>query len=194
MKLKSILVLALVLLCAAVLTGCEGEKQGEASSAGSTVIEKISSLTGSSSSGTQATVSALDIKVYYPDENAMGLVAVEKTINVEEGEKYQAAVEALMAGTDTQGLIEVFPKTARVLGVTVSGNIATVNFGKSLQTDFTGGSTGEEMLIGSVVNTLTEFPEIKKVKILIDGKEVETLSGHLDLTQPLTRMDELITK
>ena len=48
------------------------------------------------------------------------------------------------------------------------------------------------MLIGSIVNTLTDFPEVKKVQILIDGASVETLSGHLDLSEPLPRMTELL--
>ena len=48
------------------------------------------------------------------------------------------------------------------------------------------------MLVGSIVNTLTEFPEVKKVQILIDGTHVETLSGHMDLSEPLVRMTELL--
>ena len=48
------------------------------------------------------------------------------------------------------------------------------------------------MLVGSIVNTLTEFPEVQKVRILIDGAPVETLSGHMDLSEPLARMTELL--
>lgn len=48
------------------------------------------------------------------------------------------------------------------------------------------------MLVGSIVDTLTEFPEVKQVQILIEGKKVETLGGHMDLTQPLTRMNDLL--
>ena len=73
-----------------------------------------------------------------------------------------------------------------------NGKVAKVNFSRELQKNFVGGSTGEEMLVGSVVNTLTEFPEIQKVQILVDGQEVETLSGHMDLSQPLPRMTELL--
>lgn len=47
------------------------------------------------------------------------------------------------------------------------------------------------MLVGSIVDTLTEFPEVKRVQILIDGKAIESLSGHMDLTQPLARMKQL---
>lgn len=191
MKLKSILVLALTLLCAMVLAGCDEQKQGEAGS--KTVVSSISGSSSSSSSSSQSGSKAqlVNIKVYYPDENATGLVAVEKSIK-DTDNKYQAAVEALMAGTEKKGLANVFPKKAKLLQVTVSGKVAKVDFSRELQKNFVGGSTGEEMLVGSVVNTLTEFPEIQKVQILVDGQEVETLSGHMDLSQPLPRMTELL--
>ena len=191
MKLKSILVLALTLLCAMVLAGCDEQKQGEAGS--KTVVSSSSGSSSSSSSSSQSGSKAqlVNIKVYYPDENATGLVAVEKSIK-DTGNKYQAAVEALMAGTEKKGLANVFPKKAKLLQVTVSGKVAKVDFSRELQKNFVGGSTGEEMLVGSVVNTLTEFPEIQKVQILVDGQEVETLSGHMDLSQPLPRMTELL--
>lgn len=191
MKLKSILVLALTLLCAMVLAGCDEQKQGEAGS--KTVVSSSSGSSSSSSSSSQSGSKAklVNIKVYYPDENATGLVAVEKSIK-DTDNKYQAAVEALMAGTDKKGLANVFPKKAKLLQVTVSGKVAKVDFSRELQKNFVGGSTGEEMLVGSVVNTLTEFQEIQKVQILVDGQEVETLSGHMDLSQPLPRMTELL--
>ena len=191
MKLKSILVLALTLLCAMVLTGCDEQKQGEAGS--KTVVSSSSGSSSSSSSSAQSGSKAqlVNIMVYYPDENATGLVAVEKSIK-DTDNKYQAAVETLMAGTDKKGLANVFPKKAKLLQVTVSGKVAKVDFSRELQKNFVGGSTGEEMLVGSVVNTLTEFPEIQKVQILVDGQEVETLSGHMDLSQPLPRMTELL--
>ena len=191
MKLKSILVLALTLLCAMVLAGCDEQKQGEAGS--KTVVSSSTGSSSSSSSSFQSGSKAqlVNIKVYYPDENATGLVAVEKSIK-DTDNKYQAAVEALMAGTDKKGLANVFPKKAKLLQVTVSGKVAKVDFSRELQKNFVGGSTGEEMLVGSVVNTLTEFPEIQKVQILVDGQEVETLSGHMDLSQPLPRMTELL--
>lgn len=189
MKLKSILVLALTLLCAMVLAGCDEQKQGEAGS--KTVVSSSSSSSTSSSFQSGSKAQLVNIKVYYPDENATGLVAVEKSIK-DTDNKYQAAVEALMAGTEKKGLANVFPKKAKLLQVTVSGKVAKVDFSRELQKNFVGGSTGEEMLVGSVVNTLTEFPEIQKVQILVDGQEVETLSGHMDLSQPLPRMTELL--
>lgn len=194
MKLKSILVLALSMLCAVMLAGCDEQQQGAADTKDAAIASSSSSSSsGSGSAASEAAPQAklVNIKVYYPDENATGLVAVEKSVK-DSDNKYQAAVEALMAGTDKKGLANVFPKKAKLLQVTVSGKVAKVDFSKELQKNFVGGSTGEEMLVGSVVNTLTEFPEIQKVQILVDGKEIETLSGHMDLSQPLPRMNELL--
>ncbi len=192
MKLRSFLVLALAMIMSLVLAGCDEQQQNQEQASKSVVSSSSSASSSSGSSQAGEKLESLTIKVYYPDDNATGLVAVEKNIKAAQQEKYQAAVEALMAGTDKKGLVNVFPKKAQLLKVSINGTTAQVDFNKSLEKDFAGGSTGEEMLVGSVVNTLTEFPEIKKVQILIEGKEVETLSGHMDLSQPLTRMEELI--
>ena len=49
------------------------------------------------------------------------------------------------------------------------------------------GSIGEEMTIYSIVNTLTELPFVKKVKILVDGEELDTISGHVEIGGALSR-------
>ena len=54
------------------------------------------------------------------------------------------------------------------------------------------GSYDEMMLCYAITNTLTEFPEIKRVQILIEGKKVITLSGHMDIEDPLTRNTTLL--
>ena len=191
MKLRNILVIVLAVLCTVVLAGCDEQKKTE--SGGSAAAVSSSTASGSSkSAGQEAAVT--DISVYYPDVNATGLVAVTKNVKVKGQDKYKAAVEALLAGTDDKRLTTVFPKKTKLLKVAVSGSTARVDFDKNLTAGFVGGSTGEEMLVGSLVNTLTEFPEIKKVQLLVEGKEIDSLSGHLDLSKPVSRMSELIKK
>lgn len=56
------------------------------------------------------------------------------------------------------------------------------------------GSAGDELLaIAAVTNTLTQnFEEIKQVHLLIDGKEAQTLAGHIDLSRPFTARPDLV--
>lgn len=192
MRLRNILAIVLTVLCMALLAGCD--EQSKAGSGSSQAVTSGSSGSSAVSSTAGQKAATMDISVYYPDVNATGLVAVTKTVKAQEADKYQAAVEALLAGTDDKKLTAVFPKKAKLRKVSVSGGVAKVDFDKNLISGFVGGSTGEEMLVGSLVNTLTEFSEIKKVQILVEGKEIDSLSGHLDLSRPVERMPELIKK
>ena len=133
-------------------------------------------------------VQSAEVKIYYPDESGTKLVAVEKKIKfVDESEKYSATLSELMQKPKEKNLTTVFPSHAKVKSVTRDGDTAIVDFDSSVVKGFVGGSTGEEFLVNSVVDTLTEFSEIKQVKFLIDGQEIETLSGHMDLSEPIKR-------
>lgn len=134
----------------------------------------------------------LNIKVYYPDDSGMRLVEVEREIVVNDTiDKYTAAVEILREDPVETNLTRIFPSNAAIRSVTVQDGLAIVDFDGSILKGFVGGSTGEEFLIGSIVDTLTNFPEVTVVKFLVDGQEIETLSGHMDLSTPLERMDNL---
>ena len=132
------------------------------------------------------------VKVYYPDDSGMKLVEVEREVLVDDSvDKYTAAVEILTEEPDEENLTRILPKNAVIRSVKVKNGLATVDFDGIILKSFVGGSTGEEFLIGSIVDTLTNFSEVKRVKFLVDGKEIETLSGHMDLSTPIERMNEL---
>lgn len=136
----------------------------------------------------------MKVKVYYPDESGLRLVGVNREIEVNDTDetKYKAVVEAVMTPPKEKHLTKVVSNDSSLIGVDVKDGTALVNLSNSIKIGFVGGSTGEELLIGSVVNTLTEFKEVNAVKFLIDGQEVETLSGHMDLSEPIKRMDNLM--
>ena len=135
---------------------------------------------------------SMNIKIYYPDDTATHLVEVERKIYVGDNDKYTAAVDALREEPNVANLTKILPDNAPIRSVTVQDGLAIVDFDGKILKGFVGGSTGEEFLIGSIVDTLTNFPEIERVKFLVDGQDVETLSGHMDLSTPLERMSDLI--
>ncbi|MBN7773852.1 GerMN domain-containing protein [Clostridium aminobutyricum] len=56
--------------------------------------------------------------------------------------------------------------------------------------DLSGGSFQETLLISQIVLTLGKsFDEIKSVQFLVDGKVVESLMGHVDVTEPILVAD-----
>ena len=101
-------------------------------------------------------------------------------------------MQSLLTGTKEKGQVNIIPKAAKLRSVKVDKGVAKVDFTQELVKSFSGGSTGESLMVGSIVDTLTEFPEVKSVQILINGKAVETLAGHMDTSVPIKRMDKLI--
>ena len=130
----------------------------------------------------------LQVKIYYPDDAGMSLIPVTRQIKItKDEEKYFEVCKLLTEKPKEKNLTKIFPSHAKINGALLKRDTVFVNFDGSIVENFVGGSTGEEMLINSFVNSLTEFPEVKQVKFLINGHDVETLSGHMDLSVPIKR-------
>ena len=198
---KQLKFLALVMMCICLfIAGCSDQSKQQNSSNSQVSTADNSSAKDKSLSDSSAKDSepqTLDIAIYFPDENGEKLIKAQRTIDlVQDGEevnKYMAVVQELIDGTKSKSEgINIMPKNTKVLGVNIDNKgIVTVDFNKAFKQNFSGGSTGELMLIGSITNSLTEFKEVKGVKFTIEGKQINELSGHLDLTQPQTRMEDL---
>jgi hypothetical protein len=55
-------------------------------------------------------------------------------------------------------------------------------------------SVQEELLaVYALVNTVTQnFPEVRQVRVLVDGKEAQTLAGHIDLSRSFVKRMDLV--
>ena len=86
-------------------------------------------------------------------------------------------------------LVRTIPRATKLNSAyLLSDGTLVLDFSRELQTLHTGGTTGEILTVYCVVNTMTmNFREVERVQILIDGDEIDTLAGHLDLEQPFTR-------
>jgi spore germination protein GerM len=105
---------------------------------------------------------------------------VEKPITAE-----KIGVE-LLKGPESEDLKRVIPEDTKILGVDIKEQIAYVNFSSDiLHGNY--GSSLESMVLSTIIWTFTELPDVNSVQILIDGEIVETLGGHIVITEPLTR-------
>ena len=68
-----------------------------------------------------------------------------------------------------------------------SQKTAYLDFSQHLRDGHIGGTTAEFLTVTAILRTVFDaFPtDIKQVQILIDGNRVETLAGHLNISQPL---------
>jgi spore germination protein GerM len=86
-------------------------------------------------------------------------------------------------------LATAIPAQTKLRAVFVSARgEAYVDLSGEVARNHGGGSLDELFTVYAVVNALTvNLPAITAVQILVDGKEVDTLAGHVDLRRPLGR-------
>lgn len=71
---------------------------------------------------------------------------------------------------------------ADVSNVFLAGDLAVVDLSAAVASGHRSGILVETLTVASIVQTVAaNVPEVKRVKILIDGAERETLAGHADL-------------
>lgn len=83
-------------------------------------------------------------------------------------------------------LAPTIPPTSAVRSVQIQDGTAIVDMGAGLVDGLPKGSSAEMTAVYSIVNTVAyNFLAVKQVKLLIEGHEITTLGGHLNLRKPL---------
>lgn len=101
----------------------------------------------------------------------------------------------LLKGSANAGVPRIFPADSVVRATfLLPDGTAFVDLGGPTLTQGWGtGSHEELMAIYSIVSTVTtNFPEAKRVRILVNGQTAETLAGHISLRQALKPMPALV--
>jgi len=137
------------------------------------------------------------VTLYFSDQEEEYLIGEKREIlkTGEVEEEMKALIVELTKGPKGR-LIPTLPPRTKLLTFHVDqGKVARVNFNKALIRDHPGGSSAELMTIYSIVNSLAlNFPQIKRVQILVEGKEIETIAGHLSLKNPISPKPDLIKR
>ena len=136
----------------------------------------------------QANQRRINVKLYFASSNSILLQAEDRFVPYHDNLHDQAfeVMKELVKGPSGD-LIPTIPEgtIARDLFITKDG-VAYADFSAALSANHKGGSLGEMNTVFSIVDTLTlNFPEIKRVQILIEDHAIDTLNGHLDLSRPL---------
>jgi hypothetical protein len=128
--------------------------------------------------------------LFYVSDDGLRLKPEEREVLFGEGTAAQArriieaqleppaapAISAIPAGT-----------TLKELFISERGD-AYVNLSTEIARNHPGGSIDEILTVYTIVNALADnLPAITAVQILIDGHEVDTLAGHVDLRRPLRK-------
>ena len=116
--------------------------------------------------------------VYFPDKNYKYLVAQERYINIEKS----------IEETIVRELLKEFnsPKNIRILGIAQNAGLLTVNLSSEFEEALKAYGNKKNIMLYSLVNSLTELNGIKEVKLLVEGREI---SGQPSNSTPINYSD-----
>jgi hypothetical protein len=128
--------------------------------------------------------------LFFISEDGMSLQPSQRDVPFGEpvAEQARRIVEAQINAAPAP-LASAIPAGTRVRALYVSERgDAFVDLTGEVSARHTGGALDELFTVYAVVNALTvNLPAITRVQILIDGKEADTLAGHVDLRHPLAK-------
>ena len=127
--------------------------------------------------------------LFYASADGQALVAASRDVPLAEGVVAQgrAILVAQLEQAAPAPLVSVIPPgtTLRGFYVTERGD-AFVDVSAELSRAHPGGSLTEMLTVYALVNAVTaNLPAVRRVQLLVDGKEVDTLAGHVDVRRPL---------
>ena len=133
--------------------------------------------------------------LFYASSDGRALVPVKRDVPLASGvveQGRQILLTELQAAP--QPYIKVIPDgtTLRAFYVTDRGD-AFVDLGPEIVRAHPGGSMNELLTVYALVNAITtNLPAVQRVQLLVDGKEVDAIAGHVDIRRPLNRDTSLV--
>jgi spore germination protein GerM len=151
---------------------------------------RVTAPPGSPQAATAPAVPGRRIKarLYYVNESGTRLTFAEQDVPFGDTTVSQArTIVAAQLAPPAAPLVSPIPpgSALRAVFVTEQGE-AYVDVSQEFQSAHSGGSTNELLSIYAIVNALTvNLPTITSVQLLVNGNEIDTLAGHVDLRRPL---------
>lgn len=195
--------LGFLLAALALVAAACGESDGSADPTTTTTLPPATTTTTSVAPPTTTTTTSTTIPV--PDQYVRAYFLIDE-VEGEAGpfirpvtrtieptvEVARAAISALIAGptaeeqAGTPAISGGLPDGTMLLGLTIADGAARVDL--SAEIEDVGGTFGETAVLAQLVFTLTQFPTVDEVVLLIEGEEVEFYGSHgMGVTPSLTR-------
>jgi spore germination protein GerM len=132
--------------------------------------------------------------IYFVSDDGLSLVPAQREVPYAEAVAGQARAIIEAQVTPSPPLVSPIPAGTKLREVFVTERgEAFVDLSAGIAANHPGGSLEEALTVYAIVDALTvNLPAITRVQILVDGKEVDTLAGHVDLRHPLAKSLEWV--
>ena len=118
------------------------------------------------------------------DESALAPVTIQLALAKDPVLRAKQVLNTLLAGPVDSDLRTLPADAALLAFYLLPDGTGVADFSEALATSMPSGIQSEQMAVDSIARTLeANVPQVRRLKILIHGQELDTLAGHVDLTQ-----------
>jgi len=130
------------------------------------------------------------VTLYFMNIQTAELVPEARQIDVKEllENPYKKIMQLLIDGPKNEQLIKIIPEGTYINKIEEKNGIVMIDFSEEFIKDQRLGKEQEQLIIDSIVNTLTELTEVSEVRILINGEENKSFpDGGITFTKNFNR-------
>jgi spore germination protein GerM len=152
-----------------------------------TLKEKPAPTSGSVQDSAQpGSDEVISLRFYYPADGRLALIEKRVARRTRQMAMAGAVIEEYFKGPGN-GKASQIPLNVKILGLYKDASqILYVDLSDELRRNFQGDALGEYLMLKGIYESLiSNLQDIQDIKILIEGKEAETLGGHTYLKYPL---------
>lgn len=135
------------------------------------------------------------LSLYFANETGTDLSVEERVVEVNANQAREKTIlEQLIIGPAEKGLQRTIPVETKIRDVTVtSDGTCYVDLSQDFVQKHSGGEMQERLTVYSIVNSLCELDDVKKVQFLVGGEKLDQFKGSLDFKTPFTAVSSLKT-
>ena len=140
----------------------------------------------SAPAGTAQGEDLFNLRMFYPVENRLEMIEKLLPRRTKESAIAEAVIDEYFEGPG-EGLTSCVPQNVKLLGIYEGpDDVLYVDLSDELRRNFQGDALQEYLLLRGLYESLiSNLQDISDVKVLVDGKETETLGGHVYLKYTL---------
>ena len=134
------------------------------------------------------------LSVYFANEEGK-LVKEEHSVRVSNPNAVEKTIlEELIKGPNSDTLSRTVPSDMKVNDARTTNGVCQIDISFDPKSKFFENDRDKELMVYSIVNSLTSEPQIKKVVIFVDGKSDVEFTSDIDFTDTFERSENYISE
>ena len=118
------------------------------------------------------------------EDGTLTPVTIDLPLSSDPALRAKQILNTLLAGPVDSEARTLPPDAALLAFYILPDGTGIADFSEAMATSIPSGIQSEQRAVDSIARTLeADVPQVMRLKILIHGQEVDTLAGHIDLTQ-----------